>query len=51
VVVTVSLHAPDGVLLFKVEILDQPLQELFVDGHLLKTWKKASFSGNLVDIF
>lgn len=51
VIVTVSLHTPAGVLLLKVKILDQPLQKLFVNWHLLKSRIKARLSGNLVHIF
>jgi len=40
-VVAVGLHAPDRVLLVKLKVFNQPLHELFVDGHLLETREKA----------
>ena len=41
VVVTISFHAFNGVLLLKVEVLDQPLQEVWHPWHFLQAWEQA----------
>lgn len=40
-VVSVCLHAPDGVVLFEVVVFDQLVQKLTVKGHLLETRKQT----------
>lgn len=41
VIVSVSFETSDGVLFFKLKVVDESAEELFCVGHLLKTREKA----------
>ena len=43
-VVTISLKASNAVLFLKLEIIDEPLKELSLERHLLKSWEKTRLS-------
>lgn len=48
-VVSVSLHATNRILFFKVKVLNELLEKIFVEWHFLKTREKAWLSGYWID--
>ena len=49
VVVTVGLHASDGVFLFELVVLDKFGEQILLPGHLLESREKTRVSGDRVD--
>ena len=49
VIVTVGLHATDGVLLLKLIVLDKFRQQVLAPRHLLKAWEQPWLSRDLLN--
>jgi len=50
VVMTISFHAPHGIIILKTEIFDQLVQQFWIPRHLLQAWKQAWVLENCIDI-
>lgn len=49
VVVTVSFHTSDSVLLLELIVFDQFLEEDLLPGHLLEAWEETWLTGNRIN--